>query len=156
MCALRFFVTLWLQPTRLLCPWDSSSKNAGMGCHFHLQEIFPTQGLNLSLLHFPPWQADSSPLSPPGKPIRSDIMTENLNSIWSWKSRYSKSPQDRNYFLGPLSHMECGTFYFPRTAKIFLTKIHEDTISKHLYVPTWHRNKNILTDDFSYVYLWDY
>jgi len=22
------------QPTRLLCPWDSPSKNARVGCHF--------------------------------------------------------------------------------------------------------------------------
>ena len=26
-----------LQPTRLLCPWDSPGKNTGMGCHFLLQ-----------------------------------------------------------------------------------------------------------------------
>ena len=25
------------QPTRLLCPWDSRGKNAGVGCHFFLQ-----------------------------------------------------------------------------------------------------------------------
>ena len=25
------------QPTRLLCPWDSSGKNPGVGCHFLLQ-----------------------------------------------------------------------------------------------------------------------
>ena len=31
-----------------------------MGCHFLLQGIFPTQGLNLHLLH---WQVDSSPPS---------------------------------------------------------------------------------------------
>ena len=31
-----------------------------MGCHFLLQEIFATQGSNVSLLH---WQADSLPLS---------------------------------------------------------------------------------------------
>ena len=31
-----------------------------LGCQFLLQGIFPTQGLNLCLLH---WQADSSPLS---------------------------------------------------------------------------------------------
>ena len=24
------------QPTRLLCPWDSSDKNTGVGCHFLL------------------------------------------------------------------------------------------------------------------------
>ena len=31
---------------------DSPGKNTGMGSHFLLQEIFPTQGLNLGLLHF--------------------------------------------------------------------------------------------------------
>ena len=29
---------------------DSSGKNTGVGCHFLLQGIFPTQGLNFSLL----------------------------------------------------------------------------------------------------------
>ena len=24
-----------LQPTRLLCPWDSPGKNTGVGCHTH-------------------------------------------------------------------------------------------------------------------------
>ena len=27
-----------LQPTRLLCPWDSPGKNTGVGCHFLLQD----------------------------------------------------------------------------------------------------------------------
>ena len=40
-----------LQPTRLLCPCGSPSKNAGVGCHFLLQGIFLTQGLNLGLPH---------------------------------------------------------------------------------------------------------
>ena len=31
-----------LQPTRLLCPWDSLGKNTGVGCHAPLQGIFPT------------------------------------------------------------------------------------------------------------------
>ena len=39
------------QPTRLLCPWNSLGKNTGVGCHFLLQGIFPTQGSNLGLLH---------------------------------------------------------------------------------------------------------
>ena len=38
-----------LQPTRLLHPWDSPGRNTGVGCHFLLQEIFPTQGSNLGL-----------------------------------------------------------------------------------------------------------
>ena len=40
-----------LQPTRLLCPWNSPSKNTGVGCHFLLEGIFPTQVLNPCLLH---------------------------------------------------------------------------------------------------------
>ena len=57
-----------LQPRRLLCPWDFPSKNTGVGCHFHLQGIFPTQGLNPCLLHLMHWQVGSLPLVPPGKP----------------------------------------------------------------------------------------
>ena len=38
-----------LEPTRLLRPWDSPGRNTGVGCHFLLQEIFPTQGSNLGL-----------------------------------------------------------------------------------------------------------
>ena len=40
-----------LQLARLLCPWDSPGKNTGVGCHFLLQGIFPTQELNPGLLH---------------------------------------------------------------------------------------------------------
>ena len=40
-----------LYPTMILCPWDSLGKNIGVGCHFLLQGIFPTLGLNLGLLH---------------------------------------------------------------------------------------------------------
>ena len=40
-----------LQPTRLLCPWDSPDKNTGVCCHALLQRTFPTQRLNLHLPH---------------------------------------------------------------------------------------------------------
>ena len=39
-----------LLPSRLLCPWDSPGKNAGVGCCALLQAIFLTQGSSLSLL----------------------------------------------------------------------------------------------------------
>ena len=45
----QLFVTPWT--TRLLRPWDSPGRNTGVGCHFLLQEIFPTQKLNKGLLH---------------------------------------------------------------------------------------------------------
>ena len=41
-----------LQPTRLFCPWDFPGKSTGVGCHFLLQGIFSTQGLNPGLLHW--------------------------------------------------------------------------------------------------------
>ena len=40
-----------LQPTRLLCAWDSPGKNTGVGCHALLQGIFPIQGSNPGLPH---------------------------------------------------------------------------------------------------------
>ena len=40
-----------LQPSRLLCPWDSPGKNTGVVCYAFLQGIFPTQGSNPSLPH---------------------------------------------------------------------------------------------------------
>ena len=45
------FAIYGLQPTGLLCPWDSLGKNTGVGCHALFQGIFPTQGLNLYLLY---------------------------------------------------------------------------------------------------------
>ena len=47
------------------CPWHFPGKEAwvqgstGAGCHFLLQGIFPTQRLNLCLLHLLHWQVDS-------------------------------------------------------------------------------------------------
>ena len=47
----QLFVTPYgLWPARLFCPWNSS-KNTGVGCHFLLQGIFPSQGLNWGPLH---------------------------------------------------------------------------------------------------------
>ena len=40
-----------LQPHGLLYPWNSPGKNTRVGSHPLLQGIFPTQGLNLGLLH---------------------------------------------------------------------------------------------------------
>ena len=55
------------QPASLLCPWDFPGKNAGVGCHFLLQWLFPTnQGLDPSLWHHLHLQADSLH-QPPGK-----------------------------------------------------------------------------------------
>ena len=41
------------QPTRLLCPWNSSGKKIWADCHFLLQGIFPTQESNPTSLLSP-------------------------------------------------------------------------------------------------------
>ena len=49
----------------LLCPWDSPGRNTEVSCHFFLQGIFPTQGLNPHLLCLLHWQVGSLPPAPP-------------------------------------------------------------------------------------------
>ena len=63
--------SLWphgLQPTRLLCPLDFPGKNTGVGHHFLLQGIFPTQEPNPSLFNLLLWQTNSFTTVLPGKP----------------------------------------------------------------------------------------
>ena len=60
----RLFATLWTVPPRSLCPLDSPGKNTGVRCHFILQRILPTQGLNPHLLCLLHWQVGSLPPAP--------------------------------------------------------------------------------------------
>ena len=68
------------QPTRLPGPWDSPGKNTGVGWHFLLREILPTQGLNPHLLYLLHWQVDSLPLVPPGKSFSCNIVGNGVLS----------------------------------------------------------------------------
>ena len=72
-----------LQPTRLLCPWDSPGKNIGMNCHALLQRIFLTQRSNLHLLPLLHWEGGSLPLASPGKPL--SVRTHD----WIWNTELS-------------------------------------------------------------------
>ena len=54
------FVTPWTIAHQFPPSMRFSGKNTGMGCHFLLQENFPTQRSNL---HFQLWRVDSLPLS---------------------------------------------------------------------------------------------
>ena len=51
--------------------WDSPGKNIGVGCHFLLQGIFPTQGSNPHLLWLLHWQAAS-------------LLLRHLGSLGGW------------------------------------------------------------------------
>ena len=88
-----------------LCPWDFPGKNTGVGCHYLLQGIFPTQGFKphlLSLLH---WQADSLPSEPPGKSMKLLSCLLFLNSF--------------NRFFG-LQQVDSRNLYFDIFASVFM------------------------------------
>ena len=74
-----------LYPTRLLCPWDFLGKNTGVGCHFLLQGIFPTQGSDLCLLlgrrvlyHCATWETNLSASALPWSFFQRTIITRIL------------------------------------------------------------------------------
>ena len=78
-----------LKPARLLHPWGSPGKNIGVGYHFLLQGIFPTQGWNVHLLCLLHRTVSSLLLVPPGKlrrrhrwAIRERL--QNLPNPWSF------------------------------------------------------------------------
>ena len=103
-CELRCSVvsySLWPPPglklARLFCPWSFPGKNTGVGCHFLLQGIFPTQGLNPHLLRLLHWQVDSLQLAPPGKshgPEGLDLKSDS-QSMQNYKVTIMKWGEDR-------------------------------------------------------------
>ena len=66
-----------LQPAKLLCPWNFPGKNTGVGCHFPLRVIFPTQGQNLRLASAALAGGFFSTV-PPGKPINDVGLPKNM------------------------------------------------------------------------------
>ena len=67
-----------LQPIRLLCPWDSPSKNTGLNCH----ALIPTKGWKLHLLCLLHWQECSLSLVPSGKPSLIWILSKKALGIF--------------------------------------------------------------------------
>ena len=60
---------------RLLCPWDSRGRDAGVGCHSLLQGIFPTQRSNPGLPHC---RQILLPTEPPWKPKKTGVGSLSL------------------------------------------------------------------------------
>ena len=81
---------LTLEPTRLLCPWNSPGKDSGVDCHFLLHVNFTTQGSNLYLLHLLHWQASGLPAVPPGEATNN--VTQRPVHIWDIKRTVSSTP----------------------------------------------------------------
>ena len=85
--------------SRFLWPQNSPGKNTGVGCHFLLQGIFLTQGLNPGLLHL---QTDSLLSEPPGKPLTPDakeqILISDEESLVTSNPQKSWGPKDWRLF----------------------------------------------------------
>ena len=73
-------------PPRLLCSWDFPGKNTGMGCHFLLQGILPTQRLNPHLLMSPALGGGLSTPVPLGKPLYLGLAPVTLRLLLSFFS----------------------------------------------------------------------
>ena len=76
-----------LQPTRLLSPWSSLSKNTGVGC-LSSPGALPKPGIKL---RSPALHADSLPSEPPGKLLKyTHTHTHTRNKMWLFDSvRYN-------------------------------------------------------------------
>ena len=93
------------EPTRLLCPWDSPGKNTGVGCHALLQEIFPTQGLDLCL---------TSPVLAGGFFITSAMWkAPETSSCETYKNLEWYFPQIWGHLKMKEIGLNCGRFFKP-------------------------------------------
>ena len=92
-----------LQPTRL-CPWDSASKNTGVGCRALLQGSSPPRDWSefLKSLH---WQAGSLPLGATWKALKF-ISRPHLD--WA-EIKFPLTTEEIVYFIEPHN-----TLYSPR------------------------------------------
>ena len=72
-----------------LCPWDSSGKNTGVGCHFLLQGSFLTPGIKPASPESPALAGGFFTPEPPGKP--------NITSItFCWPKQDTRNePKDK-------------------------------------------------------------
>ena len=82
------FVTLWTvaRQAPLSVGFFRQEYCYGVGCYFHLQEIFPAQGSNPTLLSLLHWQADSLPLHHLGSPWLGVLW---INSLWGSRTELS-------------------------------------------------------------------
>ena len=92
-----------LQFTRLLCPQDSPGKSTGVGCHFILQRIFPTQGSNPGLPHYKQMLYHLSHQGSPAQlfKILKDDTDKVLHSMCQqiWKSQQWLQDWKRSIFI---------------------------------------------------------
>ena len=75
-------MTLWTVAHQSPLSMGFSRREYWSGLPFPTPQIFPTQGLNPSLLHLLHWQTASSPLVPPGKTILPVVLLKLFSNDW--------------------------------------------------------------------------
>ena len=75
------FVTPWTVAHQIPLFMEFSSKNTGMGCHFLLQGIILTQGLNPHLLCLQHWQVTSLTLQHLGISKEKKVLLKKINAV---------------------------------------------------------------------------
>ena len=78
LCPVRLFVTPWTIAHQAPLSMGFPRQEYRVGCHFLLQGIFPTQGLNPSLSCLLHWQVGSLLAEPPGKPLYASCFLTSL------------------------------------------------------------------------------
>ena len=66
----------------------------GVGCHFFLQRIFPTQGSNMLLQHLLHWQVDFLPLRHPESPRPSNLESLGIPTLFFKLHRHFQCAAD--------------------------------------------------------------
>ena len=96
----RLFATMDCSPLGSSVHVDFPGKNTGVDCHFLLQGIFWTQGLNPPLLCLLHWQEDSLPLcylgSPKAYPWVGSEFKHKVSSV-TWALSAASSPLYHDY-----------------------------------------------------------
>ena len=104
----RIFATPWTVAHQAPLSMRFSRQEYGMGCHFILQGIFPTQGSNPHLLCLLHWQVESLPLVPQDQRPPMDS-APNTPRIWFWVhfTHLSLLPGTQQLRLWPLPAEGC-------------------------------------------------
>ena len=84
----QLFATPWTVAHQAPLSMGFSRQGYWSGCHFPLQGIFPTQGLNPCLLHLLHWQAGALPPGHLGNPLKVDGRYQISGAPNSWQLSY--------------------------------------------------------------------
>ena len=108
-----------LEPTRLLCPWDSPDKNTGVDCHALLQGTFPTQGSNPGLLYCRQILYHLTDHQPSPQMDKDELTYQHTFSLNPWEKEdlSSRLIRQNSYFDKRVTQIQTSAFYWTLLGK---------------------------------------